>query len=121
MSSQHSSSLPAPAELLTLLPVVVAEVAEHAFFAMAEPCEERQFASLVAASEASRSRPAPAGWLCARVGFRGVVNGSPEVRLPVALARELGVALTRGGPPPGPTAHGTGGLAWPIAHTLCGA
>src|SRR5258706_11962566 len=93
MSSQHSSSLPAPAELLTLLPVVVAEVAEHAFFAMAEPCEERQFASLVAASEASRSRPAPAGLPCAGVGVRGAGKGLLEARLPGALARELGIAL----------------------------
>jgi CheY-specific phosphatase CheX len=106
--------------LLTLLPEVVAEVAEHAFFALAAPCEEREFANLVAASEASRSRPAPAAWLRARVGFRGVVNGSLEVRLPVALARELGVALTGGSPIDGLTDQELGDVAGELANMLCG-
>ena len=104
MSLPHSSSSPAPADLLTLLPEVVAEVAEHGFFAWAAPCEEQEFANLVATTDAKRPvSPGPAAWLCARVGFRGVVNGSLEVRLPVELARELGVSLTGGSPSDGLT------------------
>jgi hypothetical protein len=121
MSLPHSSSPPAPAELLTLLPQVVAEVAEHAFFALAAPCEEREFANLVAANEAARSALAgPSAWLRASVGFRGVVNGSLEVRMPVALARELGVALTGGSPVDGLTDHELGDVAGELANMLCG-
>jgi hypothetical protein len=107
--------------LLVLLPEVVAEVAEHAFFAWAEPCEEREFARLVAASDASRAVPgAPAAWLRARVGFRGIVKGSLEVWLPVALARELGLALTGGSPDDGLTDHELGDVAGELANMLCG-
>ena len=121
MSSPHSSSQTAPPELLTLLPEVVAEVAEHAFFAWAAPCKEREFAELVAANDTTRSVYAgPATWLRARVGFRGVVSGSLEVRLPVELARELGVALTGGSPADGLTDHELGDVAGELANMLCG-
>ena len=121
MSSPHSSSQPAPAELLTLLPDVVAEVAEHAFFAMAAPCEEREFATLVAAGDQARTGPAGSGsWLHARVGFRGIVSGSLEVRLPVELARELGLALTGGTAADGLTDQELGDVAGELANMLCG-
>lgn len=125
MSSPHSSSQAAPqaapAELLTLLPDVVAEVAEHAFFAWAAPCEVREFANLVAAAGPPHALPAnSAPWLRARVGFRGVVSGSLEVQLPVELARELGVALTGGTATDGLTDQELGDVAGELANMLCG-
>ncbi|OFV92301.1 MAG: hypothetical protein A3G76_15435 [Acidobacteria bacterium RIFCSPLOWO2_12_FULL_65_11] len=96
----------------------MAEVAEHAFFAWAEPCEPRAFADLVAASD--RSRATPAVWLCARVGFQGVVSGSLEVLLPVELARELGVALTGGSASDGLTDQELHDVAGELANMLCG-
>lgn len=121
MSSPHSSSHSAPAELLTLLPAVMAEVAEHAFFAWAAPCAERDFADLVAAKDPSHAVPTgSAAWLRARVSFRGVVAGSLEIRLPIELARELGVALTGGAATDGLTDQEMGDVAGELANMLCG-
>ncbi|MGB7218348.1 MAG: chemotaxis protein CheX [Vicinamibacterales bacterium] len=121
MSSPHSSSHSAPAELLTLLPAVMAEVAEHAFFAWAAPCGERDFADLVAAKDPPHAVPAgSAAWLRARVSFRGVVAGSLEIQLPVELARELGVALTGGAATDGLTDQEMGDVAGELANMLCG-
>ena len=75
----------------------------------------------MAANDTTRSAYAgPAAWLRARVGFRGVVNGSLEVRLPVVLARELGVALTGGSIADGLTDHELGDVAGELANMLCG-
>ncbi len=107
MSLPHSSS--APARLLTLLPEVVADVAEQAFFAWAEPCEDGKFAELVV-NQACQ-------WVHARVGFSGVVSGTLEVLLPDELARELGVAMVGG------SAEDVqlGDVAGELANMLCGA
>jgi len=121
MSSPRSSSHSAPAELLELLPAVMAEVAEHAFFAWAAPCEERDFADLVSVNDQARAVPkGSAAWLRARVGFRGVVVGSLEIRLPVELARELGVALTGGAATDGLTDQELTDVAGELANMLCG-
>ena len=113
----HSSSPRAPARLLTLLPEVVADVAEQAFFAWAEPCGDVRFAELLVGSSTS-----PA-WH-ARVGFCGVVTGALEVLLPDELARELGVALSGrsgGSGEDGLTDEELGDVAGELANMLCGA
>ena len=109
MSLPHSSSAGAPARLLTLLPEVVADVAEQAFFAWADPCEDTKFAELAG------NQACP--WVHARVGFSGVVSGALEVLLPDDLARELGAAMV-GGPAEEVQSEDVAGE---LANILCGA
>jgi len=84
------SSNDAEAACLALLPDVIVEVAEHAFFAWAEACDVTKFAEVTAAAQ---SPDATEPWLHARVAFDGVVAGVLEVLLPRDLARDLGTAL----------------------------
>jgi hypothetical protein len=99
----------------------VAEVAEHAFFALAEPCECTRFAALVASADPScHGGPAPP-WLHARIGFHGVVTGSLEVLLPRELACDLVAALIGADGTDSLTDEQLDDVAGELANMVCGA
>ena len=109
ISSQPSFN--AGDRLLTLLPSIVAEVAEQVYFADAEQGEAEQFAAELEARGA---------WLHARVGFRGLVTGSLEILLPPDLVSELGIAAL-GGVSGALTDEQLNDVAGEMANMLCGA
>ena len=93
MSLPHSSSSTGSSDWLAVLPGVVTDVAEQAFFAMAEPCEPERFARLVAETSHAAQHLPDDMWLHAHVSFRGAVVGALEVLMPDALARSLGATV----------------------------
>ena len=120
MTSLRLSSSPrTPAELLALLPEVGVEVAEQAFFAWAEPCDQPRFDELLAQRDHPLEIVAP--WWHVHVGFTGVLAGSLEVQMPRELARDLGLAMIGGDPDHPLTDAELDDVAGEVANMLCGA
>ncbi|MEQ1909917.1 MAG: chemotaxis protein CheX [Vicinamibacterales bacterium] len=117
MSLPRSSS-PATAKLLTLLPAVVADVAEQAFFVWAEPCDGKAIAELIAASTVPGT---DAGWLAAHIEFRGASAGTFALQLPMALARELGAGMAGAPAAEALADEQLVDVAGELANMLCGA
>ena len=120
--SQESRGLRDTEGLLTLLPSVMADVADQAFFTWAEPCEDRRFAEFVTKDDGALWQPAlETSWLSARIGFRGAVAGSLEIRLPRELALDLGLAMLGASEDVTLTDEQLDDVTGELANMLCGA